>query len=716
MKKVIFGFTTIIFLISLFSGCTDRNDIQAPEIIDSDQLIIVSANTSEIKFSWNSASDNSTSDRNLEYMLYSSDVPLPDLDSIIASGEEVTRWYPDLASLVVDVSDIDFAGTTYFNLVVKDNAENKTAYSQTAYIKTIYTSTDKGYLIETVPSTGIESFYYELDLTELTNDGESDHEIYYLFTNGTEEPGIRPEIEELNAVETSTSTARTIESNPSPSVKKEWTPTYPVGIRGLPETLEKETDSSLAWLPRSISRAVTDWPASEDVVGKTDISFQTYSDGSIEATCRAVITKPDVQLNIWVADDCWEDSETKAFLVDETKVNAMADAFLKEGEDKIYEWITGIFGDEWGEHDNSSYIGNNDEITILLYDIDGDGGGTEAPYDLEQGYYTAGYFWSEQNRDTINSNQRIMFFIDAPVYACPDNSETQRPRDTWAVTNYYPQDQISTLAHEFQHMINFYQNNIREGYSSNTDTWLNEMCSMIAEDLVSDKMAVTGPRGIPGTDYTEGDPGNTDGRIPLYNYYNDDSLTSWDSYQDYGGVLMNYSSAYSFGAYLARNYGGAELFKEIVQNNFYGTEAVTDAVNNYSGASIDPKTFEDLLADWGTAVILSDNIIDEEGFQFNRDSAFPSNSGIEGNNLTYSLGAVNFNNFDFLDDNGDVELSGPWYYQNETSGGSISTGNLVFTEHEPASNIYCKDNSTAGKIYRRFTQGSGVRITLIVKE
>ena len=135
----------------------------------------------------------------------------------------------------------------------------------------------------------------------------------------------------------------------------------------------------------------------------------------------------------------------------------MAGKFLLGGADNdIYDWVTGIFGAPWGSHSYSSSLipGSTDEITILLFDIDGNN------FNLGSGY-TAGYFWSKDNflsGSSNFSNERLMFYIDAPVFGAPDGG-------TWDITDYYPSEQISTLAHEFQHMINFYQKTVLHSFS-----------------------------------------------------------------------------------------------------------------------------------------------------------------------------------------------------------------------------------------------------------
>ena len=84
----------------------------------------------------------------------------------------------------------------------------------------------------------------------------------------------------------------------------------------------------------------------------------------------------------------------------------------------------------------------------------------------------------------------------------------------------------------------------------------------------------TGPRSVAFDEPTAGEPGNTRGRLPGFNLYNDIQVTRWD------GLLANYDINYALGAYLARNYGGAALFGAIVQSEHSGTDAIEAALND----------------------------------------------------------------------------------------------------------------------------------------
>ncbi len=403
----------------------------------------------------------------------------------------------------------------------------------------------------------------------------------------------------------------------------------------------------------------------EDIEGQTDtfctnINQFTYNcTETTNATARKVVSGISTNfgtktLNIWVSNDSFDSGSgcSKSRCVTQTMVDALAEHFLstQSGLDNdIYDWVTNIYGEEWGgeaQAISDNLIADNNEITILLTDIPN----SEPPiYDTPNGG-VVGFFWSKDNfiASGINgipgSNERVMFYIDSVMFANGDNG--------WDIDDYWPKELISTLAHEFHHMINFYQKYIL--LDANADTWINEMLSESTEDLVATKIRHIGPRGVDYTDGSAGEPGNILGRYPLFNENNTLSLTKWSN------KLEDYSKVNAFGAYLLRNYGGAKLLHDIVHNSYENEKAVVDAVNKSSNGS--GKTFPDLLREWGVAVILSDHetLVDLPIYNtgdFTLDTY---------NNTTYELGSINFFNYIPLPTiytiANEVEPQGNYYY------------------------------------------------------
>jgi hypothetical protein len=92
-------------------------------------------------------------------------------------------------------------------------------------------------------------------------------------------------------------------------------------------------------------------------------------------------------------------------------------------------------------------------------------------------------------------------------------------------------------------------------------TWYTEMLAMLGEDLIGPMV------GIAPT--SSGHPIST--RIP-YTL----GLYSADPFYWYG--TRSYGTTYGFGAYLARNFGGANLIREIAMNNKVDIPSISDAL------------------------------------------------------------------------------------------------------------------------------------------
>ena len=408
---------------------------------------------------------------------------------------------------------------------------------------------------------------------------------------------------------------------------------------------KKSTKSLIKNSGRNLNIVAT--PKSNLVVGDTH-TFYLSTDKSVstEATLKSVISNVDTNvgtrtLNVWVSNDSFGSGCPKATCVTQTMVDELADRFLKSGSNNdIYDWVTNIYGSEWGSLASSKYsnvISQTDTIDILLTDIDQDNrtsGGV------------VGYFWSKDNFLTSQysgSNERIMFYADSVMFANTSNG------DYWQKILY------STLAHELQHMINFYQKNIV--YTSGCETWLNEMMSVSTEDLLTTKLEHDGARAVKYTDGTAGASGNTNGRFPIFNKNNDITLTNWNQTSD---VLNDYSKVSSFGAFLLRNYGGAELMHNIMDNNFSDENAIIDAVKTTTGKDV---TFVNILQEWGIAVMLSsiDNLVNAPQYNFG-DFLSVSYGGV-----SYDLGSINFFNYNPLPKlhttMGPIEPHANYYYK-----------------------------------------------------
>ena len=421
---------------------------------------------------------------------------------------------------------------------------------------------------------------------------------------------------------------------------------------------------------------------------------------SIPATAREVVTDGHRTAALWVADREWGPNCRGAGpCLTREMVEALADRFLRPGAgNDIYDWVTAIYGDPWGRHPYANVIppAAAREIHILLFDIERDG--VPEPGECR----IVGFFWAVHNlRRSPDppisrvSAERLIFFMDSVFMALPEGA-------TWELTDRAPSVVISALAHEFQHMIHFYQKRILRDAVS--EAWLNEMASEVAEDLIADKLRVNGPRGVAYDDPTAGAPGNKAGRLPYYNLFNDVQVTTWD------GKIANYAVNYALGAYLARTYGGAELFSEIVQSRNAGVGAIEAAL----AATGHAVSFGEILADWAVATLLSDNPAAPSPYRYNPGTWSTSYIGGE----EFRLGSIDLYRYRYEPPEQVSDCIGPDVANRPAQEGphlhSLQTFNA--RPQPPHSNMIAALGRNSGRVRLRVTAAGGNRITVVVKE
>ena len=422
---------------------------------------------------------------------------------------------------------------------------------------------------------------------------------------------------------------------------------------------------------------------------------------AIPATARRVVTDGSRTAAFWVADNDWGAGCSGAGpCLTEEMVDAMADRFLRPGAgNDIHDWVTAIYGEPWGPHGFPTLMippAAAGEIHVVLYDIEGDG--APGPGECR----VVGYFWARHNllRDPDDPGpqltaERLAFFMDSAWFAIPEGP-------TWEVADRRPSGAIGTLAHEFQHMIHFYQKPVLRDAGS--ETWLNEMASEVAEDLIADKMMVRGPRGVAHDDPTAGARGNESGRLPFYNLFNDAPVTVWNS------KIADYAGKYAFGAYLARLYGGAELFSRIVQSGEAGFPAVEAALQ----ALGHDVPFGQVLADWAVATLLSDDTAAPAPYRYNPGTWTTSHVGGQ----QYRLGSINLYNYRYDPPEVVSDCIGPDLASRSSQEGPYlhSLSSLSDRTQPPHSNAIATLGRNTGRVRVLVTAESENRITVVVKE
>lgn len=228
------------------------------------------------------------------------------------------------------------------------------------------------------------------------------------------------------------------------------------------------------------------------------------------------------------------------------------DKLVREWEERIYPRLTAVFGSE----PRPGVDGESRIFIVLSPAVDNWG--------KEKGLM--GYFWS---RDAVpstlsRSNQKEVLFMTDQLFDRPE------------LTSF------GTLAHEFQHLLNFSRKSARLGYRLAEETWLDEGLSMYA-------MEVAG-YGLPAGDYHIA----KDLRV-----FQEDSssfsLTSWA--ENPNGFA--YGQSYLFVRYLVDRYG-PEIIAEILNDNRAGVSCV-GAVLAKRGTS-----FSEHFRAWSIANFISD--------------------------------------------------------------------------------------------------------------
>jgi hypothetical protein len=374
-------------------------------------------------------------------------------------------------------------------------------------------------------------------------------------------------------------------------------------------------------------------PLASSVLSKVSDTKQFWVESSfnngnwVQRTATLVVQ--GAYSNIWVINNS----------VTNVQAKAMSDKF-----DIIYPAETNILGYEYGGGPGGNGGKDGDsKIQILVYNIGGN---------------TLGYFWAKDFYDQFmlgaagpKSNMAEIFYINS----------------SYVSSNL---DMIcSTLAHEFQHMINFNEKFVKKSLNSNT--WYDEMLSMMTQDVIEGLIGIT--------------PANQDhvikSRIPLFlRHYTGSSFTNWYP-DDTSGI--NYGKGYAFGAYLLRNYDGAALLKEILANNTTDTASITAALKTVTGNEI---SFEEALRRFGEAMIFSGAQKPAGLMTFDKTATSNINGftytahGFDIWNMSRSQGGFG----PYLSSLGAIKMDGHSITVHQSSSWKDKTGNLSITLERPA--------------------------------
>ena len=280
----------------------------------------------------------------------------------------------------------------------------------------------------------------------------------------------------------------------------------------------------LRGLPADTERTVNPGGSPDYAVGTRRLFHVSNVDTDEQFDIHAVLEYKTEHVYMWVEE---------GVRFDRDDLNAAADLF----EEHTYSTDRAFFGSEW-----SPGVDNDPHLSILH---------ARGLGNTVAGYYSSADEFVSTVRD--DSNEMEMFYINIENVTINDS--------------FYN----GVLAHEFQHMIHWYNDR-------NEETWLNEGFSELA-------MRLNG-FDVGGSEWT-------------FAMTPDTQLNSWP--EGPGAAGANYGAGYLFTSYFLDRFG-AEATQALVghaENSFASVEEVLEEL----GAGL---TYEGLFADWVAANLLDD--------------------------------------------------------------------------------------------------------------
>lgn len=411
-------------------------------------------------------------------------------------------------------------------------------------------------------------------------------------------------------------------------------------------------------------------------VGKT-LEFNSIVGQNIVKNSKGEITKienitEDISSKcVYAGEHCYIFADQEDTELEEKGITLTVGDYEDLGAtfDSIYALETSVIGNPiYKNYIKETFVRSADKIIIFVSDLYGDAnpdqqGGTVGyfrPADLlTQGYLDKninrtdnGGFIDKDNSKYVKSNGYLMFYIDSLFY-----------------TKY--KDMVySTLVHEFNHMINYVVKTIK--YSSNhtiyqsNDTWFTEMLSMVTEDMFQDYLHLE-------------DKDSPKARLYLFNQCYNYGFKLWN-YFDSGSVeeLIIYANTYAFGAFLARNFGGVELIKEIAQNDYVNEAAITQALKKLN-PDISGINFDYVLEKFSMSLFNTKAPTAEQAARTGTNKYLTFNRSTEESGDLYFT-PIDLGNIKVINKNNEEEIIKPVFYYAEEKG-RVSLGPYGFSLH-----------------------------------
>lgn len=270
---------------------------------------------------------------------------------------------------------------------------------------------------------------------------------------------------------------------------------------------------------------------------KINFSVDSYYDSSKRASVNSTLKWIGQKAYFYVEDDWWNGLTVSQ---QTTALNSILN-LSNEFDQRIYPILISVYGSEWNPG-----IDGDSKITILVTKMVAEAGG----------YFN--YLDENPKSRFLNSNEREMIYLNSTYINDSRNS--------------------AFLAHELQHLITYYQKNIR--FNLDEEIWLNEARSEYASTLLGYDNSYQGS--------------NLEKRVNVFLANPTDPLAEWrNETKDYGVTNL-------FIQYLVDHYG-TRILTLMTQSSLTGISSIESSLQ-VMGAT---ERFVDIFTNWAIANYLN---------------------------------------------------------------------------------------------------------------
>ncbi len=261
-------------------------------------------------------------------------------------------------------------------------------------------------------------------------------------------------------------------------------------------------------------------------------------DSSEREEISALLQRIGKEIYFFIDNDYWDSLN----LEEKNKTRQSLQDLDNEFHGKIYPTLTSFYGSEW-----KPGIDKDSRLTVLIHPM------------IEE---AGGYFRSADEYEKIqvpNSNEKEMVYLNSLYINQPGSK--------------------NLLAHEFTHLITFYQKNVKQEIEE--EIWLNEARAEYAPTLLG------------YDDIYENS--NLENRVKIFLANPTDSVTEWQN------ALSDYGVLNLFTQYLVEQYG-IEILTDSMRTEKKGINSLNYALkkNGYE------ENFTDVFTNWTITVLVND--------------------------------------------------------------------------------------------------------------